>query len=241
MRRYVHDYVAFGLLSFAAVLLVSLVISSFPELSEDAGVVFIAERKVSGPRVAGAAITSGLVGYWGFDEGSGTTAADGSGNGNTGTLTNGPTWQTSGSCKVNGCLNFDGSNDYVAINNSSSMNPTTSFSFVGWIKLSTAPYIYRSGSGAWNIQIFGNKLTLTKPAVSDSSANSTISTNVWHHIAIVKSGDSGTNLTFYLDGTADGSVAMGTITPSSDEKQIGRFDGTRNMNGLMDEIYLFNR
>ena len=36
--------------------------------------------------------TSGLVGYWAFDEGQGITANDSSGNGNTGTLTNGPTW-----------------------------------------------------------------------------------------------------------------------------------------------------
>src|SRR5262249_14832299 len=35
---------------------------------------------------------SGLVAYWKFDEGSGTTASDSSGNGNTGTLVNGPRW-----------------------------------------------------------------------------------------------------------------------------------------------------
>lgn len=37
-------------------------------------------------------ITTGLVGHWKFDEGSGTKAADSSGSNNTGTLTNGPTW-----------------------------------------------------------------------------------------------------------------------------------------------------
>lgn len=37
--------------------------------------------------------TNGLVGHWKFDEGSGTTAADSSGNGNNGTLS-GPTWTT---------------------------------------------------------------------------------------------------------------------------------------------------
>ena len=34
------------------------------------------------------------AGLWRFEEGTGTTAADSSGNGNTGTLTNGPTWST---------------------------------------------------------------------------------------------------------------------------------------------------
>jgi len=37
----------------------------------------------------------GLVGYWRFDEGSGTTTADSSGHGNTGTLMNGPQWVAS--------------------------------------------------------------------------------------------------------------------------------------------------
>ena len=41
---------------------------------------------------ASASFTSNLVAYWKFDEGTGTTTADSSGNGNTGTLTNGPLW-----------------------------------------------------------------------------------------------------------------------------------------------------
>lgn len=34
----------------------------------------------------------GIVGYWNFDETSGTTAADSSGNNNAGTLVNSPSW-----------------------------------------------------------------------------------------------------------------------------------------------------
>ena len=37
---------------------------------------------------------AGLVGYWNFEEGTGTTTADQTSNGNDGTLTNGPTWST---------------------------------------------------------------------------------------------------------------------------------------------------
>jgi hypothetical protein len=39
----------------------------------------------------GVDVTSGLVGWWKLDDGSGTNAADATGNGNTGTLQNGPT------------------------------------------------------------------------------------------------------------------------------------------------------
>ena len=38
--------------------------------------------------------STGLVGYWKFEEGSGTTAADSSGKGNAGELVNSPTWST---------------------------------------------------------------------------------------------------------------------------------------------------
>ncbi len=37
---------------------------------------------------------AGLVGYWNFEESTGTTAGDLTSNGNDGTLTNGPTWST---------------------------------------------------------------------------------------------------------------------------------------------------
>lgn len=62
----------------------------------------------------GAVNDTGLVGHWTFDEGSGTTAYDRSGNGNDGTLTNGPTWTTG---QLGGALSFDGVNDYVSIGN----------------------------------------------------------------------------------------------------------------------------
>lgn len=59
-------------------------------------------------------VTSGLVARWKFDESSGTTAADSSGNSLTGTLTNGPVWNPNNGY-LNGALTFDGSNDYVTV------------------------------------------------------------------------------------------------------------------------------
>ena len=68
--------------------------------------------------VAVADTTSGLVAHWKLDEGSGTTASDASGGGNTGTLVNGPVW-TSG--KVVSALSFDGVNDKVSVTSGSSL------------------------------------------------------------------------------------------------------------------------
>jgi len=55
-------------------------------------------------------VIDGVVGSWNFDEGSGTTAHDVSGNSNDGTIY-GATWVDG---KYNKALNFDGVNDYVS-------------------------------------------------------------------------------------------------------------------------------
>jgi len=60
---------------------------------------------------------TGLVGYWKFDEGSGTTAYDSSGNNNHGTIY-GATWANG---KYGNALQFDGIDDYVEIPFSSSL------------------------------------------------------------------------------------------------------------------------
>ena len=55
------------------------------------------------------------IAEWKFDEKTGTTANDTSGNGNTGTLTNmeAEDWKSSAECKYGACLEFDGSNEYI--------------------------------------------------------------------------------------------------------------------------------
>ena len=66
-----------------------------------------------------------------FNEGSGTTVSDATGNGNTGTLTNGPAWTTG---KTGSALSFDGSNDSVYVAKSSSLNiATTGLTVSAWV------------------------------------------------------------------------------------------------------------
>jgi len=84
-------------------------------------------------------VGNGLVGWWNMDESSGTSAADSSGNGNTGTLTNSPTWTTSG--KYNGALTLaNASNNYVDVANPANFNfeRTNAFSIAAWV--------YRTGT-----------------------------------------------------------------------------------------------
>ena len=82
----------------------------------------------------------GPVGNWTLNEGSGTTAADSSGNGNNGTLVNGPTWLSSASCERGAsCLGFDGSNDRIDVPSSSSLNIRGPLTVTAWINLIDIP------------------------------------------------------------------------------------------------------
>src|SRR5206468_12056976 len=64
-------------------------------------------------------LTTGLVGYWPFDEGGGSTASDASGSGNTGTLVSGPVW-TAG--RRGSALVFDGVASYVRVASTPALN-----------------------------------------------------------------------------------------------------------------------
>ncbi len=82
-------------------------------------------------------IRDNLVGYWKFDEGSGTTAHDYSDNSNVGTLQGGVTRATS-TCRVGYCLDFDGTNDYVDVGDPNNFN-TDKGTIAAWVKWVSSP------------------------------------------------------------------------------------------------------
>src|SRR5206468_9777237 len=84
---------------------------------------------------------SGLIAYWKFDEGSGTTVADSSGNGNTGTLVNGPVW-TAG--QVGNALFFDGIDDNITVPDSASLDLSSSFTLSAWVNPASTFTDFRS-------------------------------------------------------------------------------------------------
>jgi hypothetical protein len=81
-------------------------------------------------------VNDGLVGYWSFDEGSGTTAHDSSGNLNDGTIY-GATW-TDG--KFGKALSFDGIDNYITVPGSPSLNNISdAVTIAAWVKLEQVP------------------------------------------------------------------------------------------------------
>src|SRR4030067_1330761 len=81
----------------------------------------------------------GLVGWWRFDEGTGTAAGDSSGNGNNGTVYS-ANWVLG---KYGNALSFNGLNSYVGV--SSGLNcPTTAITLFCWIKIGGQSSVFQS-------------------------------------------------------------------------------------------------
>ena len=146
--------------------------------------------------------------------GSGTTWTDLSGNGNTGTLVNGPTYSSSNG----GSLSFDGTNDYVNFGIKFQYQDNFTVECVAKIN-STSPSVGPCGSQnpiitnkdyGWNLMFTG---TTGKPnwgiynSVSASrSVNSTIGNfGEWVHCVAYKSG---TGIGLYVNGILQGTDTL---------------------------------
>jgi hypothetical protein len=136
--------------------------------------------------------TSGLVGYWNFDEVTGTIAYDKSGNGNNGTLLNGPTW-TSG--KVGGGLVFNNLNSYVSVLSASSLKYSGGdFTVSVWkngtetdqVSVISKPW---NGSGQYNYRIFcngnGNVGVSLNGATGWSTSWIFVEKNQWYNVVFL--------------------------------------------------------
>ena len=79
----------------------------------------------------------GEIGWWKFDEGTGTTAIDTSGYANKGTIS-GATWANENVCKKGTCLSFDGIDDYVGT--TLNLSGTSDYTVSLWVSIdSTFP------------------------------------------------------------------------------------------------------
>ena len=194
---------------------------------------------------------AGLVGHWKADENTGTTAADSTGNGSTGTLTSGAGWTTGQS---GAAVNLDGVNDYVQVGAHSKLVLTSAASFSAWI-YATGPgsdathggtilvkegeYViarYPNGTIRWG---FAN----SNPGWTFIDTGYVAPLNQWTHVAITY--DSGTIKTYAngnLAHTYSGSGAIGdAITGQNDFRIGGRQVISQHFQGRIDEVRVYNR
>jgi hypothetical protein len=200
---------------------------------------------------------NGPVGYWECNEGAGTTTADFSGNGQTGTLVNSPTWVAG---MLGDALNFNGTSSYVGLKDASLTSPLKTA-----LPISISAWIYiKNGSGShtifasdnWIGVHAGSLLQITNGVLSCDYGNghgnsslyrqtkvgtTVMKTGQWYHVAAVMQGPASMNL--YVNGVDDGGTYSGTggsIAYTTAASKIGT-DGTNYFNGTIDDVRLYNR
>ena len=93
----------------------------------------------------GAASAGGLVAAYGFEEGTGTVAADSSGNGNAGSLRSGTLWTTNG--RFGAALQFNGTSSGVTVADAASLDLTTGLTLEAWVYPTVTPSGWRGVVG----------------------------------------------------------------------------------------------
>ena len=208
------------------------------------------------PSVPEDTMTRGLVGYWEFDEGTGSTAYDASGNGNNGTLTNGPKW-TAG--KSGSALQFDGVDDYVDCGESIVVE-NTDLTLSAWIYVNDlsaderaiiAKYDSTANSERsflFRVETGGALSFFTHDGVTQTykrTALDSVSIETWYHIAVVYD-DSANDATIYVNSIPiPNSLQDDTLTNIQDTTTnitIGSWASANDrMDGSIDSVRIYNR
>lgn len=189
-----------------------------------------------------AAITDGLVGYWPFDEKSGTNAADASGAGRNGNLANfprdGSQWVPG---QIGGSLEFTGTNSVVVTNFS---NPISTMTFSAWVwadsvasweRIATAESFGFLWYGSLDVYLaekpFGGGYN-----VWDTGNQTSLPLQSWHHVGFVADGSS---LWQWQDGQLVGTLAYnGTLHRDVATGHLAIGEG---WHGKIDEVAFWTR
>ena len=191
--------------------------------------------------------TAGLVGAWSFDEGSGTSTADTSGNGITGTIV-GAIW---GQGQQGSALLF-AETDYVETGHAG-ITGTGSRTCAAWIKTIEADRTILS----WGLNTTGNKWRIRLDATGGLRVEvnggfhfgqAFLADDEWHHTAVVLEDDGTPDVSetrIYVDGlpeTARGIQGTAIDTDPTGEIRIGLSPyHTSGFIGLIDEVRVYDR
>ena len=192
------------------------------------------------------AVDPSLVGYWKFDEGTGTTAHDSSGNGLDGTLVGGVTW-TEG--RFGGGIQLDGSSGYVSVPDFELTTNTITFTtwLNGWKGGDWAPLLSSREVGQCEMN-FGDNDTLHYTWNNDSSATwgwtggPVIPQDTWTMLAVTIDPDKAVAYVYTDDGgLTQATNAIPHIEETVGALQIGYSYDPRYVRGIIDEAAIFNR
>jgi hypothetical protein len=196
-----------------------------------------------------------LVGYWTFEEGSGTIAYDHSGQGNDGTIEGGPQWVTG---KIGGAMQFDGDDDQIQLKSVFTSLGSSSNTVAVWVKIPLAGTedlgatervgivlgnYNDSPNSNWELHSAGQMRLWWNGGEIDNRGTTDLRDDIWHHIAWVRNKATNANY-MYIDGQLEATITtLGTDISFITAHKIGgdsRSDPP-NFHGLLDEVQIYSR
>lgn len=196
----------------------------------------------------------GPIGWWKFDDNTGTTAQDTGVQNLDGTLTNmdaGTDWVSG---KFNYALDFDGTDDFVSVTNANPIDLNVGllqgFTFATWVyphsdgetdvgqifQKGTNTYCNTNGESGGRVDI-----TCQVDLTTDASfeVTSAIPINQWSHIAFSWTNDGDDEVTIWINGSPNTSSASYSGDPAADANNL-LIGGSTNYDGLIDDFRVYN-
>ncbi|MCH8219342.1 MAG: LamG domain-containing protein, partial [Planctomycetes bacterium] len=191
-----------------------------------------------------------LVAHWTFDEGSGTVAADSSGNGYDAVFFGAPVWAEG---VYDGALQF-GDLDYVEATGYVGITGSDPRTITAWMKTST--------TGQQNLITWGENIATQKWRIRIEATNNSLrvennggnhwgTTNIsdgeWHHIAVTFEDDGTPDIRdclLYVDGQLEGTAGGGNQAVNTSAGGIVRIGkqpwNTNSFDGSIDDVRIYN-
>ncbi len=186
-----------------------------------------------------------LVGWWRFDEGSGTTAFDSSGNGNDGVIEGDAQWVEG---QLGGALEFNGSNarvvaPYIPLD-------SRSFTITMWVY----PVLYTSEqvvisqvqsnttNTSLHYRIYGPDSGRVRMGFysNDLDTTTTLEQNNWYHLTFWYDYEN-QNRRIYINGVLEAEAGAGPYLGTTGNTVIGMWDNTAQwFQGIIDDVQIYD-
>jgi hypothetical protein len=212
-------------------------------------------------------ITTGLQGWWRFDDGSGGSATDSSGNSVTGTLSApAPTWVNG---KRKGALSFNGASHYVNYGNVLDKTGAAAFTIGAWFNTTyaganpqtivskeaiTAPYTgYQFGFNVYTATLadagkLGLYLVVSLADLMNRVTTTAWNDGKWHYGVVTYDGSKNrTGILLYVDGvlqpmtSGDSATLSGSLSNGTNFEIAARNGVNQPFSGSLDEVRIYSR
>ncbi len=188
------------------------------------------------------------VAAYGFNENTGVTVLDASTNSNTGTIMGGATWVPG---RFGSALSFDGVDDRVFVNSSSSVNLSAAMTLEAWVQPTAAQSDWRTIIQKETDAYFlngSNDTGALRPSgggtiggsLQWTTATSPLVVGTWTHLALTYNGSV---VQLYVNGVATASAtASGPVQTTASPLWIGGNSPYGEFfRGLIDEVRVYDR